>query len=596
MNGKLKQLRFGTSGLRDTVENMTDMECYINTLGFIAFLAGKGEFRAGGAVALGGDRRPSTPRIKRAVAAAVRDSGGEVDDQGLAASPALALYAVKRGIPSIMVTGSHIPADRNGIKFTKRSGEVLKSEEQEILADVAAERERIYAMTPEELPFDEKGMFKPEAAGKAGSLLRGGDYEGPAVGEYIERYGHVFGPAPFPHGTEIFLYQHSAVARDAVKKIFEALGAEVIAPDDDVRIEYADELGERKEETVSPRSQVFVPVDTESVSNKTMAVFKKVMDENGLDIGISTDGDSDRPLLVYRVYRDGKATGEVSCVTGDILGLLTVLALEEMGVAISAAAVPVSANDAIAKVLAKKGVEITQTRIGSPYVVAAMNASIEEHPGSRCPGWNVFGWEANGGFLTGSDITVNGRVLKALPTRDAVLPLLAVIMMARKAGVPVSSLLGRLPARYTHANRKKEVPAETGKAIIQSISSIREGNVRQVDFAASGEAVVTYSTGEVEKVGAGSELHEIKDRLEALFTADDGFSGISGLNYIDGVRIFFTNGEISHLRPSGNAPEFRNYAIASSPERAREIVEIGLKKILPAMAKAAGRPHPVIRG
>ena len=55
------------------------------------------------------------------------------------------------------------------------------------------------------------------------------------------------------------------------------------------------------------------------------------------------------------------------------------------------------------------------------------------------------------------------------------------------------------------------------------------------------------------------------------------------INYTDGVRILFDNGEISHLRPSGNAPEFRNYAIADSPERAGEIVRIGIGKVIPAL-------------
>ena len=33
-----------------------------------------------------------------------------------------------------MVTGSHIPADRNGIKFNKCSGEILKQDEARMMA------------------------------------------------------------------------------------------------------------------------------------------------------------------------------------------------------------------------------------------------------------------------------------------------------------------------------------------------------------------------------------------------------------------------------------------------------------------------------
>jgi len=54
------------------------------------------------------------------------------------------------------------------------------------------------------------------------------------------------------------------------------------------------------------------------------------------------------------------------------------------------------------------------------------------------------------------------------------------------------------------------------------------------------------------------------------------FAGICGrvvrLNRVDGLRITFANGEIIHLRPSGNAPEFRCYAEADSEQRARQIV------------------------
>ena len=67
----MEELKFGTSGLRDTVENMIDMECYVNARGFIAYLEGSGEFKKGDTMALGGDRRPSTYKIKRAVEYAI---------------------------------------------------------------------------------------------------------------------------------------------------------------------------------------------------------------------------------------------------------------------------------------------------------------------------------------------------------------------------------------------------------------------------------------------------------------------------------------------------------------------------------------------
>jgi len=61
------------------------------------------------------------------------------------------------------------------------------------------------------------------------------------------------------------------------------------------------------------------------------------------------------------------------------------------------------------------------------------------------------------------------------------------------------------------------------------------------------------------------------------------FSGISGrvavLNRVDGLRIVFENEEVIHLRPSGNAPEFRCYSEATTEKRARDIVTDALAKI-----------------
>ena len=46
---------------------------------------------------------------------------------------------------------------------------------------------------------------------------------------------------------------------------------------------------------------------------------------------------------------------------------------------------------------------------------------------------------------------------------------------------------------------------------------------------------------------------------------------VSDTDTTDGLRISFENGEIIHLRPSGNAPELRCYNEADSPERARAL-------------------------
>ena len=54
---------------------------------------------------------------------------------------------------------------------------------------------------------------------------------------------------------------------------------------------------------------------------------------------------------------------------------------------------------------------------------------------------------------------------------------------------------------------------------------------------------------------------------------------VAGLNRTDGLRITFANEEVIHLRPSGNAPEFRCYAEAKTDERARAITADALARI-----------------
>jgi len=540
----MTELKFGTSGLRDTVENMTDMECHVNTRGFIAYLADAGGFKKGDSVAIGGDRRPSTYRIKRAVAAAINDMGGMVDDQGQVPSPALAYYAMQSNMASIMVTGSHIPADRNGIKFMKRTGEILKSDEADILENVKRQRLKVHSVAGKESSFDKNEKFKACIEPRFSALLKAESHMGRAAELYIDRYRSVFGSGFFPEGIKIFLYQHSAVGRDIVKEIFESLGAEIFAPD--IRID--DE---------SLRSDEFVPVDTESVSDKTLGIFRRVLADNDIDIGITLDGDSDRPLLVYREYEGGKPAGSVKYISGDILGLLAVLGLKDLGVKVDAVCVPVSANDSIAKVCKDKGIELTQTRIGSPFVIAAMNDSIGSHPA----GWNVFSWESNGGFLTGTDLEIGGKTLKALPTRDAVLPLLSVIHLAVKSGKNIPELIKTLPSRFTYADRIKEFPAKDARAIIGYLTPEDPDDVKESGI--------------------------IKKRIKEAFTDDHGFGKVEDVDYTDGIRIFFDNGQILHLRPSGNAPEFRVYAIADSPERAKEMVRIGIEKAIPRLVEQA---------
>src|SRR6266702_2622400 len=105
-------------------------------------------------------------------------------------------------LPVIIVTGSHIPADRNGIKFYKADGEVLKADETSIKEAVAQVREQLYQARADASVFDAQGMLKAPAELPAA--------DNAARDTYMQRYTSVFDEQTFA-GKKVVFYQHSAV-------------------------------------------------------------------------------------------------------------------------------------------------------------------------------------------------------------------------------------------------------------------------------------------------------------------------------------------------------------------------------------------------
>lgn len=473
-------VKFGTSGARGLATSMTDLICYAYTKGFLQYLISIGDLSVDSSVAIAGDLRPSTDRIMNAAKIAVEDLGFKAINAGKIPSPAVALYGISNTIPAIMVTGSHIPDDRNGIKFNKTSGEILKDDEPGITSQEVE--------IPEGL-FTEAGMFK--LASNSEWVLN------KSVGElYVKRYTDFF-PQDALSGMKLGFYQHSAVGRDLIVRIYRELGAEV------------EELG---------RSEVFIPVDTEAIRDEDVQAALEWAGDNNYDAILSTDGDSDRPLISDE---NGK------WLRGDIAGMLCARYLRSDSVSL-----PVSCNTTIEKTGWFK--DIKRTRIGSPFVVASMNAASAGGNNLVC------GYEANGGFLLNSEYSNFAKTLQALPTRDAVILHIAILLLANEEGKSISQLLASLPQRFTASGIIRQVPVERANKILAAFSG-------------------------------GSES-------ENITSFDDAFSNITGasveaLDLTDGIRATFSNHEIIHLRPSGNAPEFRCYNEADSEDRAVELNE-----------------------
>ena len=121
-------IKFGTSGLRGLVNDLSDEICFAYTQAFLQSTPIKDK-----RVVIGHDLRPSSPRITKACITAAEQLGFTCEYVGALPTPALAHFGMQYSIPGIMVTGSHIPFDRNGIKFYRVDGEISKDDEQSIM-------------------------------------------------------------------------------------------------------------------------------------------------------------------------------------------------------------------------------------------------------------------------------------------------------------------------------------------------------------------------------------------------------------------------------------------------------------------------------
>jgi phosphomannomutase len=119
-----------------------------------------------------------------------------------------------------------------------------------------------------------------------------------------------------------------------------------------------------------------------------------------------------------------------------------------------------------------------------------------------------------------------------------------VLFAAEQAGLPLIELFAQLPKRFSRAALLKQFPRATALKIVDRFS--------------------------------GPDTAAVLKDLALFFTPELGFAAVSGVDYTDGVRIRFANGEVAHVRPSGNADELRIYAVADSQQRADDMARMGI--------------------
>lgn len=108
------------------------------TLGrcFVAWIAKGMDDPTGIRISVGHDPRLSSTQVKNAVVDGLKASGAQALDCGLASTPAMFMTTIDKDTPAdgaIMITASHLPWNRNGLKFFTKKGGLGKKDIRQLL-------------------------------------------------------------------------------------------------------------------------------------------------------------------------------------------------------------------------------------------------------------------------------------------------------------------------------------------------------------------------------------------------------------------------------------------------------------------------------
>jgi len=300
---------FGTSGIRGPAETLFTKE-FCQKLGVVfgTWLKNKGK---SGWVAVAMDPRESSPRIKEDIIFGLATVGFEVLDEGVIPTPALT-YFVKQSPHvggGVMVTGSHITANLNGVKLFIDGEEVSKQQEPEIEGLFQSLEFKTQVSTP---------IVKHETAAKD---------------LYVEMLTDL-ADLPYPK-WKITVDTANGAQSEIMREVFANFGLEFSCTD------YCD-----------IQSPVFVPRDTESQSGM-VEIIRDVL-ANKTDLGIAFDVDGDRVVFIDNLGRF--VPGDFSC---------SLIAQDSSS---SKIVTPISTSSVIDQL----GKKVYRTPVGSTFVAAKM--------------------------------------------------------------------------------------------------------------------------------------------------------------------------------------------------------------------------------
>jgi phosphoglucosamine mutase len=294
---------FGTSGIRGPVGEAVTAD--------LALRVGRAVGVDTDRVVVGRDPRESGHLLTDALAAGLRESGTDVLDLGLAATPTVARSVGWEGADAgVAVTASHNPPPDNGIKLWQPSGQAFDTPRRDRIA------ERVREEAADLAPWDGLGDRRP---------LDGRDRHREALVDAVDVDSELSVVVDVGNGA-------GGVTVDALAD----LGCAV--------------------ETLNAQRDGSFPGRPSEPTAENCTTLASTVAHTDADLGIAHDGDADRMRAV---------TGEGEFLPGDVL--LAIFGREAAARG-QRVAVPVDTSLAVEDALAAAGIETTRTPVGDVYV------------------------------------------------------------------------------------------------------------------------------------------------------------------------------------------------------------------------------------
>ncbi len=215
-------------------------------------------------------------------------------------------------------------------------------------------------------------------------------------------------------------------------------------------------------------------------------------------------------------------------VAGDLVGIACA---HHLG--IQAVATPVTSNTALER--CQLFSQVLRTRLDADALADGL-AQLRRDGADP-----VAGWDADGGFWLGSQVLRGVHRLGPLATADGLLPAVALLCAAQARHLTVSGLVATLPKRFTANDQVEALPHQASDSLLE-------------------------------------RLAQDEHLIAPLLAPHSG--AVKALDATDGLRAFFANGDIVHLRAASSQTAMHCYTEAASATQARKLCDACLLRVM----------------